>query len=65
MTAENTAENSQTESSQSERLVSLAEIDAQQDEVLERLDELDAEILKLTDEFRRRLAKEDPDAAAA
>lgn len=65
MTAENTAENSQTVPTQAERFVSLAEIDAQQDEVLRRLDELDDEILKLTDDFRIRLKREQPDAEAA
>ena len=63
MTAENTAENDQTMSAEAERFVSLAEIDTQQEEVLQRLDELNDDILKLTEEFRVRLARERPDAA--
>lgn len=62
MTAENTAESRQRLPSDPQRSLSLAEIDARQDEVLSRLDELDHEILKLTEELRVRLSHETADS---
>lgn len=58
MTAENTDEPVILSLKRPGRRLSLAEVDAQQDEILRRLDELNTDILQLLNDFRETLGKD-------